>query len=122
MLLAPYLGKKGVREMFHRFTPYPWKKGNCGGSVVSGTIPDHTPEGQKFYGGLVIAETVSANNMPLITKAPELFEIVQSYVALSTQIEKGRTHPRVLETWEKALLQKARRLLLEIGGHTNNER
>ncbi len=69
------------------FTPGPWEVSpKCGGTVIA-----QSPEGlhaetghcdTEYYGGYLIAESVTACNLPLIAAAPDLLE------ALKTMVDK----------------------------------
>ena len=64
-------------------TPGPWRVGKSGGSVVADQPitgmagSDHVD----YYGGHLVAESITPSNARLIAAAPELLEALQRYVA-----------------------------------------
>lgn len=59
-----------------KFTPGPWRKGHNDDSVVSDHPVRETGDDDHvaYYGGYLIAESISQKNIPLIAKAPEMYE------------------------------------------------
>jgi hypothetical protein len=65
----------GMSELRH--TPKPWRYNPAIGAVVCDTpvgAEPLDPETREYYGGEVIAETVTPANGTLIASAPELLE------------------------------------------------
>ena len=66
-----------------KFTPGKWKVGKQGSTVVSDsnkylTLPGAIEEDSKeYYGGCLIAESISPNNIHLIAAAPDLYEALK---------------------------------------------
>lgn len=66
------------------FTSGPWKQGKYGNSVVSDSAHSITIRGaigndaREYYGGNLICESVSGNNIPLIAIAPEMFALLET--------------------------------------------
>lgn len=76
--------------MQHTHTPGPWVDGNTSDSIIAPNAatqprqPGEPPDADvTYYGGYVVAETVSPRNKPLIKAAPLLLaaaaEAVQAY-------------------------------------------
>ena len=69
------------------FTPGPYRAGKFGCSVISDsneglTIPGaYEKEAFEYYGGYMIAESVSPNNVSLIAASTELFDALNSLVS-----------------------------------------
>ena len=93
-----------------KFTPGPWKHGKCG-SVVSESV-----EGIRFtndanfkaYGGYLVCETVTPSNARLISKAPEMLELLKDLVKTTI-------------TWDihSKSIDEAITLITEIEGETD---
>lgn len=70
-----------------KFTKGEWRDGNTADSIVtdlpSGVTPDRISD---YYGGYVIAESVSANNKSLIKAAPKLYA---SLIELKALLKSG---------------------------------
>lgn len=71
--------------MSTKHTPGPWRSGRNGGSVVCGSpVPDvGGSDHVEYYGGHLIAESISARNVPVIAVAPELLEVAQLIAAFN---------------------------------------
>jgi hypothetical protein len=71
-----------------RHTPKPWRYNPQAGAVVCdtqvGPVP-LDPETREYYGGEVIAETVTPANGKLIERAPELLEALEEISHLWAQ-------------------------------------
>lgn len=65
------------------WTAGPWRIGKHGGSVVSDTAVAHGPGGcdcVEYYGGHLIAESISSANAKLIAAAPDMVELLAELV------------------------------------------
>lgn len=61
-----------------------WRKGKCGGSVVSDVMPPDGLSGSRdaeYYGGYLIAESVAPSMIPLVAAAPEMREALRAFIA-----------------------------------------
>jgi hypothetical protein len=87
------------------FTKGPWRLGNNGWSVIS-DHPTSAFSGSKseidYYGGNLICESVAAENRPLITAAPDLYDFIATL-----ENDDGKI-PDWLWAKREALLAKAR--------------
>lgn len=64
-------------------TPGPWRLGKCGGSVVADVpIQDGIcgSDCVEYYGGHLIAESVTPSNAKLIAAAPDLLALLQELI------------------------------------------
>ena len=67
-------------------TPGPWRTGKACGAVVADSAEGIRIRGAvdadsvEYYGGNLIGESISPNNIPLIAAAPELLEALKNVV------------------------------------------
>lgn len=78
--------------MFH--TPGKWKLGKTSDSIVTDILPDTGINEIHYYGGAVVAETVSAGDRHLISAAPEM------YFALCEVMKYHKDEIHRLDVWE----------------------
>lgn len=65
------------------WTPGPWRIGTHGGSVVSDNLVEHGPNGcdcVEYYGGHLIAESISPANAKLVAAAPDMLALLQELI------------------------------------------
>jgi len=62
-------------------TPGPWRFGKPSDSVVSDAPDTRTESHVDYYGGNLIAESISPSNRPIIAAAPELLDMVRRYAS-----------------------------------------
>lgn len=107
-------------------TPFPWIDEKPSDSIIAPNAkrpPKEIMDDETFeyYGGPLVCESVCRWDKAVIKASPELLELIQSFVGLLTQVEKGRLLNRGLDDFEKSWLCKARKTLREIeanGGKT----
>lgn len=93
-----------------KHTPGPWIRGKTGDSIVAPDSPSvsmgfSTPEElEEYYGGALIAESILPHNQPIITAAPEMYEALRPFAALTWAMEEGNIlcFRGVHITWEQA--------------------
>ncbi|SOE49096.1 hypothetical protein [Orrella dioscoreae] len=97
------------KDMDCKHTPGPWRIGKPSDSVVADVPAAYADdENHKHYGGYLIAESVSRQNLVLIAAAPELLEALEEVLA-----KKGACwHPT------DAVAQKARAAISKATGQT----
>jgi hypothetical protein len=72
----------------NRHTPGPWRIGKSGGSVVTDNEIEDAVGGswgedaKTFYGGNLIAESITPANARLIAAAPDLLEALRELISL----------------------------------------
>lgn len=78
-----------------KHTPGPWRGNRGMGWIVSDSAEGITIDGAaddtatQYYGGNLIAESVSPNNMPLIAAAPDLLDACHAALAWLESINTG---------------------------------
>lgn len=90
----------------------PWRRGKCCASVVADFAAPGVPgsDATDYYGGHLIAESVSPSNLDVIAAAPEMYEALYRLVdtAIYATVHKlplRANHPAVLHAL--AVLAKA---------------
>jgi len=82
-----------------KFTSPPWRKGKVAGAVVADTHssmsrPEYAEREKEYYGGYLIAESVSPENEPLITAAPDMYEACKRALPiLSALVNEKKLRP-----------------------------
>ena len=100
-----------------KHTPGPWRQGKTSATVVSDSalgidMMGATDESAiEYYGGNLIAESVSTNNTALIAAAPEMKEALEAaYLVLTSQETRpeimANTITMVRETLWKAMARE----------------
>lgn len=91
------------------YTPGPWVKGKCGGSVVNPNLKNEEPFGfgcDKFYGGKVICESVSPQNLALICAAPDLLVACKELIEVFYNVYRKPINNKTLD-FAKTAIAKA---------------
>jgi hypothetical protein len=75
-----------------KHTPGPWRIGKQGGSVVADTpVPEMGgSDSLDYYGGHLIAESITPSNAKLIAAAPELLDVVRRCELWLGTLPEGR--------------------------------
>lgn len=66
-----------------KHTPGPWRFGKNSDDVVADHPAGHSEESDHvaYYGGHLVAESISSHNRPLIAAAPELLMALEEIIA-----------------------------------------
>ena len=108
-------------------TPGPWRQGNYPHTVVSESalgidIIGATDEGAvEYYGGNLIAESVSTRNVPIIAAAPEMKEALEAaYLVLTSQETKPEIMANTIAMVREALWKATARERVKEPEYENN--
>lgn len=64
------------------WTKGPWRVGRAGAVVADHPVPGMSGSGDiEYYGGHLIAESVTKENAPVLAASPELFDALAEYLA-----------------------------------------
>lgn len=99
-----------------KHTPGPWVDGNVSDAIVvkepfqEGGLGPSDEMAKKYYGGLVICESVAPQNKAIIKAAPDLYESLAEMVEMVEGMDCG-DEPGFANPWHvkaTAALRKAR--------------
>ncbi len=74
--------------MSEKFTPGPWRVGKCSSSmavvVADFPVPEISGSDEiEYYGGHLIAESITPANARLAAAAPDMYEALKNYISVS---------------------------------------
>lgn len=81
--------------MVANFTKGPWRKGKIAGAIVADyppsmalfPAPEYAEREREYYGGYLIAESISPENVSIICAAPDMYEALKQLLDENLLVE-----------------------------------